>query len=189
MRPIFFSYGAINITWYMAFAVALIIIGYIMLKIVAKDNKYKSEIEDYYFLELIAGFIGARIIYVLFNFALYKDNITDIVRLNHYNLNLVGAIIVALLILYIGTKMKKQPFIDILNPLLIPFYFSMAVGVWAFQFGGILSNISQIQTIFFSILFILALIIHSLAFEKYKKSSLIILSITMLVYYGIAISF
>ncbi|MBS4535152.1 hypothetical protein GOQ29_05900 [Clostridium sp. D2Q-14] len=63
MKSIFFSYKWINITWYMAFAIFLIIIGDIILKIIGKDNKYRNEIEDYYFLELIDGFVGARSVY------------------------------------------------------------------------------------------------------------------------------
>ncbi|MBS4537056.1 prolipoprotein diacylglyceryl transferase [Clostridium sp. D2Q-11] len=187
MRPIFFKYGPISITWYMAFGVILTIVGYIMLKLLAKDNKYKKELEDYYFIELIAGFIGSRLVYVLFNFSLYKGNLFDAIRINHYNLNLIGGVMIALLVLYIGTKFKKLPFFQILNPLLIPFYFSMAVGVWAFEFEGILSSVSQVQTVSFSILFILALILHSLTVEKFKKSGLVILFISMIGYYGISI--
>lgn len=189
MRPIFFSYGPISITWYMAFAVALTIIGYIMLKIIGKNNKYKKVLEDYYFVELIVGFIGARIIYVLLNYRLYRGNLYDAIRINHYNLNLIGGVVVALIVLYIGTKYKKLPFFEILNPLLIPFYFSMAVGIWSFEFEGILSNSSQVQTISFSLLFIISLVVHSLLIERFKNSSIVILLISMLGYYGISIYF
>lgn len=177
MRPIFLSLGSVTITWFLLFAVILTILGYIILKIITKDNKYKKIIEDYYLLELIVGFIGARIIYVLFHLDLYKDGFFYAIRPNHYNLNLLGGVIVAVITLFIMTNIKKEPFLEILNRLLVPFYFSMAVGIWVFE------------TLIYSIMFFIILVIHSSLFEKYEKIGLITLSLSMILYYLLEIIF
>ncbi|WP_130805551.1 prolipoprotein diacylglyceryl transferase family protein [Senegalia massiliensis] len=187
MKPIFLSIGPVNITWFLLFAVVLTIIGYIILKVISKNNKYRKVMEDYYLLELILGFVGARIVYVIFHLDVYAGRLIDAIRPNHYNLNLLGGVLIAVIVLFVLTKRKGEPFLVILNYLLVPFYFSIAIGIWAFEFEGILSNSNSIETLIYSIMFFVILVSHLLLFEKYKKVGLITLSLSMIFYYGLEI--
>lgn len=187
MKPFFISIGPIRVTWFMAFSVFLIILGYIILKTISTDNKYKKEIEDLYLVEVISGFIGARLVYFILNYNLFEENIFDIIKLNHYNLSFIGGVLVSMVILYIITRIKNIPFFDILNTLLIPFYFSIAIGIWSFEFEGILSPLSLKETMIVSGIYILALVLHSLLIRKKEQFSILILILSIMSYYSFTI--
>ena len=120
MSPYVYTRGSIGITWFMLLSVISIIIGYIYIKFTAKNYDIdKSKIEDAFPLIVASGFIGARLVYVLLNLDVYRDNLFDVVSLSHMNLYLYGGILFGLLTIYIISKKEKISFIKFLDKYLV----------------------------------------------------------------------
>ena len=88
MDRIFISIGPIDIYWYSVLIVVSIVIGmYFSLKEADKNGLGRDFLYDMIFYLIPVGIIGARTYYVIFNFSLFKDNLT--VKLNHCDSNLM----------------------------------------------------------------------------------------------------
>lgn len=190
MKPFFLRYKSITISWFMAFAIVLVGLSSFISNLMGKEyGEDKKKIEDIFFVLLIAGFIGARLSYVLMNLGLYKGNIGAIFNLSHYNLSLTGGLIVGLLALLILSKKYEIEFNKLLKIFLIPFYFSMAIGIWVVVFDKFLvalrisNNPMKVLTI--STIFLLGMIGELVLGKKIqgKYVTPIILAVTMGLYY------
>lgn len=173
----------------MFFAIALVGISSFIATMLAKESgEYKKEIDDIYFILVLIGFIGARLSYALMNLNLYKNNMFNIFKISESNLSLVGGLIFGLLALGFLSKRYKIKFDKLLKIFVIPFYFSMAVGIWVVVFNKFLLPISitnnLIKVGFISIVFLIGMIIELMIpqGEKYKYLTPIILAATMSIY-------
>ena len=192
MKPFFLQYKSITISWFMAFAIALIGVSSLISNGMAKEyGEEKKKIEDIFFTLLISGFVGARLSYVLMNLKLYKDNIALIFSLSHYSLSLTGGLIIGLLTLIILSNIYKIEFERLLKIFVIPFYFSMAIGIWVVVFDTFLVSLkisgNPIKVLSISIIFLLGMICELLLPKKIKHKYLtpIILAVTMGLYFTI----
>lgn len=193
MKPFFFTFKSINITWFMAIGIVVAVISYIITGFLAKEYKEdKNKIEDIFMVLLIVGFIGARISYVLMNLQSYKGNISSILKISHYNLSLLGGLIFGVLTLILLSKIYKIEFYNLFRIYIIPFYFSMAVGIWILMFDLLLLasthlNNDPIKILYVSLLFLMGLGLELVTSNKYnnKYISFIILVIVMFLYYMI----
>ena len=190
MKPYFLRYKSISITWFMAFSIGLIIVSSFISNAMAKEyGEDKKKIEDIYFTLLLSGFIGARLFYVLMNLGLYKGKIMTIFSLSHYNLSLTGGLIAAILMLMVLAKKHKIEFQKLLKIFVIPFYFSMAIGIWVVIFDKFLVSLkisnNPIKVLTISIIFLLGMIGELMLPKKinHKYLTPIILAITMGLYY------
>ena len=190
MKVFFLRYKSITITWFMAFAIVLVGLSSFISNLMAKEyGEDKKKIEDIYFILIISGFIGARLFYVLMNLGLYKGNIGAIFNLSHYNLSLTGGLIVGLLTLLILSKKFKIDFNKLLKIFVIPFYFSMAIGIWLVIFDKFLVSLkisnNPMKVLSLSIIFLLAMIGELVLGKKIEGKYLtpIILAVTMGLYY------
>lgn len=188
MKPFVLQYKFITITWYMLFLVLALGISYLIFKILSRrfDREYKEKLDDMFFYVVLFGFIGARLIYVLFNFNLFKDKIVSIIRPSQYNLSLVGGVVVGLIVLYFLSKRYNMDFLKSFKVLLLPFYIAMSIGVWHFHFNIFLSPMAGVQmgTLYLSLMFLIGLILE-LIFEKKsdnKYISFVILASVLFVY-------
>lgn len=188
MKPFFFQYKSITITWYMFFLVLALGISYLVFKIATRklDKEYKGKLDDMFFYVALFGFIGARLSYVLFNLSSFKGKIIAIIKPSQYNLYLLGGVIVGLGVLYLLSKRYKTVFIESLKMLLVPFYIAMAIGVWHFHFNILLSPMAGIKmgTIYLSSLFLIGLVLELVLGRKLKNKyvSLIILAGVIFIY-------
>ncbi len=206
MNPYFILYKSIGITWFMVVTVVAIVLSYIMIKnneTISSLNKNKKE--DIFFILIILGFIGARLGYVILNFVIYRDNLYDIFKLYHFNLNLAGAVALSLLGLYVISKKEKLSFNELLRVYIIPFYFSMSIGIWVMFFDGLLVGKEymgilsfnylgadrHIVSLYLSILFLIGLIIELLGLKKTrnKYNTVIVLIFVLIIYYSIKVFF
>lgn len=176
----------------MAFALVLVGLSYFISNLMAKEyGEDKKKIEDIYFILIISSFIGARLSYVLMNLGLYKGNIGAIFKLSHYNLSLTGGLIVGLLALLILSKKFGIGFTKLLKIFSIPFYFSMAIGIWLVVFDKFLVSFrisnNPIKVLTLSIIFLLGMIGDLVLGKKIENKYLtpIILAVTMGLYYMI----
>lgn len=191
MKPVFFSFKSINISWFMALSIISIIISYLLLKLIYKDDKEKKEkFENIFFIVVFSGFISARLFYVLLNFNSFKNNLTAIFSISHYNLSLVGGVIGGLVSIYFSSKNYKLDLKELLNIFTILFFLSMAIGVWNFLFDIFLLTSynlggANIRVMILSFLFLvvvnLQIILGKSSESKYQ--SIVLLVLSLIVYY------
>lgn len=175
----------------MILAIISIVISYFIVNTLAEEyEEDKNKIENIFIVLLIGGFVGARLSYVLMNIHLYKGNISSIFKISHYNPSLIGGIIFGLLALMVLSKKYKIAFGKLLKIFVIPFYFSMAIGIWVLMFDRLLLYSSHIKNepskvLYLSLLFLTGMILE-LAISKRvnnKYITVIILTIVMVLYY------
>lgn len=190
MKPFFLKYKSITITWFMAFAIGLVGLSSFISNLMAKEyGEDKKKVEDIYFTLILTGFIGARLSYVLMNLGLYKGNVRSILSLSHYNLSLTGGLIFGLLTLVILARKYEIEFNKLLKVFVIPFYFSMAIGIWVVVFDKFLVSLkisnNPMKVLSLSIIFLLGMIGELVLGKKIEHKYLtpIILAVTMGLYY------
>lgn len=189
MRPSFFTYKSIDISWFLAFAMGLTIISSFIVRSMANEyGEDVEKIEDIFFILIISSFMGSRLFYVLFNFDLYKDNLFSIFNLSYYNLSLLGGVASGVMTLMVLSKIYKIDFQRLLGIYVLPFYFSMAIGIWIVLFDKFLVSFSisknPIKVFYISMIFLLAMILEVVGYSiKNKNIRPIILTGTMILYY------
>ncbi len=191
MKPVFFSFKSINISWFLALTVLSVIVSYLLLKFMTKDKKEERErLENIFFVILIFGFISARIMYVVLNLNTFIESPLSIIRISHYNLSLVGGAVGGLITLLVSTKVYKFKLYDLLNIFSPLFLLSMAIGVWNLLFDVFLLNSyslgnPNIRVLSMSVMFLIATITQFLLGKKnkFKYASLILLPLTLIIYY------
>ena len=193
MKPFFLQYKSITISWFMAFAIVLVAISSFIVKALAKEyGEDKEQIDDMLFTLLISGFVGSRIFYALTNFNLYRENIFLVFKISHYNLSLIGGVITGVLTLTILAKKNKREFQKLLKLFVIPFYFSMAIGVWVVIFDKFLLplNISNnsIKVLYMSGTFLVGMILEIGLSNKIKnKYATPIILMSVILFYRLII--
>ncbi|MTI48840.1 prolipoprotein diacylglyceryl transferase family protein [Sporosalibacterium faouarense] len=200
INPYIFIYKSIGITWFVFFTVLSIILSYLIIKKRAKHTTISQQrVEDTFFLIILVGFIGARITYVLINLNVYMDSLSYVFKLSHYNLSLGGGVLFGLFTIWFVSKMQNISFQELLKIFTPPFYISMAIGIWTMLFDGVmigeeysgifsfnyLGGNRHLVTLYLTLLFIVSLILELKKIKKisYKFRSLLILIVTILLYY------
>lgn len=175
----------------MAIGIVVVSISYVIAGILAREYKEdKNRIEDIFIILLIIGFIGARLSYALMNPGSYRDNISSMLKISHYNLSLLGGVIFGLLTLMLLSNKYKIEFKKLFKIYVAPFYFSMAIGIWVLMFDHLLLASTHLReepkkVLYISLLFLIGM---GLEFVLLKKSnnkyiSFIILAVVMFLYY------
>lgn len=190
MKPFLFRYKSITVSWFIGFAVLLIGLSSFIVRIMAKEyEEDKEKIDDIFFSLLIVGFIGGRASYVIANFNLYRGNILGIFSLSHYNISLIAGVVIGVLSLLIFSRVYKIEFQSLLKIFVIPFYFSMSIGIWLVVFDKFLlpfriSN-NPIKILYISMIFLGGMLLEFILSKKdqYKYTSPIILTMLMFLYY------
>lgn len=123
MNPIFLKLGPLEIRYYGLMYALSFIIGLKLAKISAKEKNISEEfIEKYVMNAIIAGLIGGRLYYVIFNYKYYFKYPLEIPAVWHGGMAIHGAIIFGFLWSIIFAKINKVNFwifTDIASPLLI----------------------------------------------------------------------
>lgn len=193
MNPYIFRYKSISISWFMALALISIILAYLLVRS-SKNKLNKDKLENIYFSLIVIGFIGARVSYVLFNFDAYKDNLSYIFKLTHFNLNLAGGVFIVLIGLLIIARLQKISFYTLLEIYIIPFYIAMSIGVWTMYFDGMLigkpykgifalnylGSSRHMVALYLSVLFIFGTIFQLSIIKKIKNKYRTILSLVFI---------
>ena len=130
MDRVLFSIGPITIYWYsLLMLVAVLSAIYLSVRESKRQGLYPF-ISDLITYVVIFGIIGARLYYVIFNFAKYKDNLLSIFKIWEGGIAIYGAIIGGFLTIVYLAKKQKQSIIkttDIIVPGLI---LAQAIGRW-----------------------------------------------------------
>ena len=127
---IFEIYG-FEVRWYSILILSAVIISYFLIVSESRRFQIKKEfLFNMMFWTIIFGILGARIYYVVFNFAYYKENLSEIYKIWHGGLAIHGAIIAGLsTVLFYCTKyhVNTKKILDICAPALI---LAQAIGRW-----------------------------------------------------------
>ncbi len=145
------SIGDFEIAYYGIVIACGMIGGVLLAAAIAKLSGQNTD--DYYDMALYAiifSVIGARLYYVIFNWDYYSQDLTRILNIREGGLGIYGAVITAIITVYILTRIKKLPFglvADTGGPALI---LGQCVGRWGNffnreAFGGYTDNLLAMQ--------------------------------------------
>ena len=80
-----------------------------------ETGQSEDDYVDMVIVGLICGVIGARIYYVIFAWDYYKNDILSVFNIRQGGLAIYGGIIGAVLSLYVTSRIKKIPFLKVLD--------------------------------------------------------------------------
>lgn len=121
----------LNIYWYGIIISIGFLTGYLVLMYYAKKHNYNQEILlDLILITTPISIIGARLYYVAFRFSEYKNDFWEIFRIWHGGLAIYGAIISAVITVYIYCKVKNIRILPILDMAAPSFIIAQAIGRW-----------------------------------------------------------
>lgn len=124
------------------------------LQVVKLDAQRKNENVDIYFdfsiFAIIFSIIGARLYYVIFSFDSYKDDLIRIFYIREGGLAIYGAVIAAVLTLFVYAKLKKQSFFAMADTGVLGLILAQSLGRWGNffnieAFGTYTNNIFAMQ--------------------------------------------
>ena len=131
MDPVAFTLFGLEIRWYGILIASGVFLGTILALREAKRIGFNEElILDLLIWEVPLALVGARLYYVIFSWDMYRDNPIEALNIRHGGLAIHGAIIMAIIVAIIFTKIKKVNFwtlADICAPSLI---LGQAIGRW-----------------------------------------------------------
>ena len=137
MNRVAFEIGFIRIYWYSITMFLGVFFGIIIAYIEIKRKKIdKISFENMAFSAILSGFIGARLYYVLFNLDYYLKDPIEILEVWNGGLAIHGAIIGAVLAIYIFCKKNKINFIEILDICAPAIIIGQIIGRWGNFFNG-----------------------------------------------------
>ena len=120
--PIAFELLGFEIRWYSIFILTAVFVAYFLIMNESRRQKVKTDfVFNLIFWTIIFGIIGARLYYVAFSFADYKDNLIEIVKVWNGGLAIHGGIIAGLITIILYCKKYKVNFLgiaDIYAPLI-----------------------------------------------------------------------
>lgn len=146
-----FEIGGFRIAYYGVLIGLGILAGILMVSKVAKAAG--QDVEIYYdcaLYAIIASLIGARIYYVIFEWEYYKDNLLSIFKLREGGMAIYGAVIAAVITLYIYARKKKLSFGLLLDTGCLGLLVGQIVGRWGNfvnreAFGGYTDGLFAMQ--------------------------------------------
>ena len=126
-----FSIFGLDVYWYGIIIVTGILISSIFAKKEFERRGYKGGIvDDILFTILPVGVIGARLWYVIFEWDYYGAHPKEIIDIRGGGLAIQGGIIFGLIALYIFSKVRDIPMVDLTDILSPSLVFAQAVGRW-----------------------------------------------------------
>ena len=137
MNPVLIDLGFIQIYWYSVMILLGVFIGG---SILIKESKRFKLPEDFMInliiLTLITAIIGARLYYVAFEWAYYKDNLLDIIKIWEGGLAIHGGLLFGLIFIFIYSKKYKVNTTRLLDMCVVGLIIGQAIGRWGNFFNG-----------------------------------------------------
>ena len=137
MNPVLLNIGKIEIRWYSFLLIVGIIISYLLINKEGKKFDLSSDfIFNMLFWTLLIGFIGARLYYIVFNFHLYRHNLSDIFKVWQGGLAIHGGIIFGMVTIFLYCKKHKVSTLKVLDIVSVPLILAQAIGRWGNFFNS-----------------------------------------------------
>lgn len=126
-----FSIFGLDVYWYGIIIVAGIFIAALFARSEFERRGYSPDIvDDILFAILPIGVIGARIWYVIFEWEYYGAHPKEIIDIRGGGLAIQGGILFGLIGLYLFSKRKKLPMLDLMDIMVPSLALAQAVGRW-----------------------------------------------------------
>lgn len=137
MNPVAFEIFGLSIRWYAIIMSSGILIGIVLAYYEARRLGYDPEcIIDLALWCIPAGIIGARLYYVIFQWDYYRGNLFKIINTREGGLAIHGALIGAILVGYIFTRVRKLSFLKIADIVAPSIIIGQAIGRWGNYING-----------------------------------------------------
>lgn len=140
MRPYLFKIGSLEIRIYSLMYIISLFLGIFIAK---KDKIQRKrleledvQIENYAYIVLLGGIIGARLYYVIFNHTQYIDNPISALYIWQGGLAIHGGIIGGIISILIYSKLKNQNFFALTDLTVIPLILAQSLGRIGNFFNG-----------------------------------------------------
>jgi len=134
LNSVIFKLGRLQIRWYGVLIASGIMIAYMVARTRIKaENINEDQVIEGLFYGVIAGVVGARLYYVVFNWDYFSRNPSDILKTWNGGLAIHGAVIAAMLVAFLYTRLKKNVtfgFFQILDIVLMVFPLAQSIGRW-----------------------------------------------------------
>lgn len=131
MNPVAFQIFGLDVRWYGILISMGILIGAIIALRQAKRLGLDEEILlDFLIWEVPLSLLGARLYYVIFSWHLYKDNPITAFNIRNGGLAIHGAIITAIIVAIIFTRIKKVNFWTIADACAPSLILAQGIGRW-----------------------------------------------------------
>lgn len=129
--PVAFSIGGFEIYWYgIIIGVAILLCGFLAVR-QAKSHRFSEDlVYDILLSGLPGALIGARLYYVAFEWDYYSQDIRRIFDIHSGGLAVYGGVIGAVIAVYIMCRIKKLPFVTVLDYAIVYIPLGQAIGRW-----------------------------------------------------------
>ena len=126
-----FSIGSYNIYWYgITFALGFLVGMYYFHLRARSLGIHPYDGLDVLLWAVIGGVVGARAYFVIFQWEMYRDNLLKIFAFREGGLAIYGGVIGAVVVGWIACRVKKTPFLPVLDGGLTGLLLAQAVGRW-----------------------------------------------------------
>lgn len=137
MNPIMFSIFGIDIRWYSVLILVAFLVAYLLINKEAKRFNIKGDfVFNMLFWVLIFGIIGARIYYVIFDWASFKNNPIEILMIWNGGLAIHGGLIAGLITMIVYTRKYNFRTIRYLDFCVVGLIIAQAIGRWGNFFNS-----------------------------------------------------
>ena len=131
VNPIAFSLGTINVRWYGIIIASAIMIA---LTLAMKQSKRfgikEDDLIDMFLVALPVSIVFARLFFVIFTWDNFKNDLLGMFRIWEGGIAIYGAIIGAILSVYIFSKVRKVNMLDLSDFAIVYLPIAQAIGRW-----------------------------------------------------------
>jgi len=116
MHPILFNFGSVTIYSYgFMIAVTFLVATFVSMRLAKKEGIREEVILDLMVLVIISSILGARIFYVITFWDQFKNNLSEIIMINHGGLVFYGGFIGGLIAILYYVRIKQLSLMKILD--------------------------------------------------------------------------
>lgn len=131
MNPVAFEIFGLSVRWYgIIISFGIILATLITIKEAKKKGYNEDLVIDLLLFAIPASILGARLYYVLFSWDKYRDNLKDIFNIRQGGLAIHGALIAAVLVTIIYSKVKNISFWTIADMFAPGIILGQGIGRW-----------------------------------------------------------
>ncbi len=109
-------------------ALAFLVVIFFTARETKKYNINPKDIWDLGFWTVISGILGARILYVILEWPSYKNNLLEIIMINHGGLIFYGGLLLSIPALFLYLKIKKINFFNVAKSVIVYLPLGHAIG-------------------------------------------------------------